>query len=168
MIIGLDCSTNSKKLVLARGLHKDGRIVVCEARVGEGDPVGLISSWMRDDKTCLIAIDAPLGWPQPMGEMLAQHDAGMPLDAEPNIFFRRHTDRFIKDAIEKQPLDVGSNLIARTAHFALNLLQDVRERSGKPIPLAWQPNYESDCAAIEVYPAATLEARGLSGLPTVS
>jgi Protein of unknown function (DUF429) len=66
--------------------------------------------------------------------------------------------------VSTKPWEVQSNLIARTAHCALKLLQAVRERSGKSIPLAWQPNYESDCAAIEVYPAATLEARGHSSL----
>jgi len=132
--------------------------------VGECDPAELISHWIDTDKRCLLAIDAPLGWPSPMGEMLANHEAGMPLREEANRFFRRHTDVFIKEMTDKQPLDVGSNLIARTAHFALNLLQAIREKTGKPIPLAWQPGYQSTCAAIEVYPAATLESRGLSSL----
>jgi predicted RNase H-like nuclease len=60
VIIGVDCSTNLRKLGLARGLHRDGRTAVCESRVGESDPVGLISSWLGRGKPSLIAIDAPL------------------------------------------------------------------------------------------------------------
>jgi hypothetical protein len=160
--IGIDCSTNPKKLGISRGLFRNGRLIVLESRVDEGDPVALISNWINAEERCLLAIDAPLGWPGPMGVMLADHQAGMPLREEANTFFRRYTDVFIKEMINKQALDVGSNLIARTAHFALNLLQAIRERTGKVIPLAWQGEYETSCAAIEVYPAATLESRGLS------
>ena len=164
VIVGIDCSTNPGKLGLARGLYEDERTVVYESRVGVTDPVDLIASWIECEASCLLAIDAPLGWPQPMGQLLARHEAGLSLEEDANMFFRRYTDRFIKDVTKKQPLDVGSNLIARTAHFALNLLQSVRERTGKPIPMAWHPSFGVECAVIEVYPAATLEARGLSSL----
>lgn len=162
--IGIDCSTNPKKLGISRGLFRKGRLTVLESGVGQGDPVALISDWINASERCLLAFDAPLGWPGSMGEILADHQAGMPLPAEANTLFRRYTDVFIKEMINKQPLDVGSNLIARTAHFALNLLQAIRERTGKQIPLAWHGEYETSCAAIEVYPAATLESRGISSL----
>lgn len=55
-----------------------------------------------------------------------------------------------------KPLEVGANLIARTAHSALEFLA----RLGG-IPLAWHPRQCSGRVAIEVYPAATLSAHGL-------
>jgi hypothetical protein len=75
--------------------------------------------------------------------------------------FRRATDRFIKKELGKTPLDVGADRIARTAHAALRLLGDLRERLSAPIPLAWTPACIAGVAAIEVYPAATLLAHGL-------
>ena len=53
--------------------------------------------------------------------------------------------------------DVGADRIARTAHAALQLLQELRAITRRPIPLAWVPRFK-DVAAIEVYPAATLTA----------
>ena len=59
----------------------------------------------------------------------------------------------------RRPFEVGANLIARTARAALALLQELRELTGESIPLAWIPQLDR-LAAIEVYPAATLAARG--------
>lgn len=44
----------------------------------------------------LIAMDAPLGWPSSMGNVLFEHNAGEPLQIDSNILFWRETDRFIK------------------------------------------------------------------------
>lgn len=77
------------------------------------------------------------------------------------MLFRRETDRDVKRRLGKQSLDVGADRIARTAVSALRLLSRVRERLGAPIPLAWSPQF-AGLAAIEVYPAATLRAHGLS------
>jgi len=59
-------------------------------------------------------------------------------------------------ATGQKPLEVGANLIARTAHTALSFLERIQ------IPLAWEPGHANlTCvSAIEVYPAATLKARG--------
>jgi hypothetical protein len=54
---------------------------------------------------------------------------------------------------------VGSNLIARTEHAALAMLQALRDQPERPIPLAWGLPME-DVSAIEVYPAAILVAHG--------
>lgn len=72
--------------------------------------------------------------------------------------FRRETDRFIKQRLGQQSLDVGADRIARTAHAALALLEEVRNLTGEAIPLAWGPSFVERVAAIEVYPAATLRA----------
>jgi hypothetical protein len=83
------------------------------------------------------------------------------LTVSANDLFRRATDRFVKARLGKQSLDVGADRIARTAHAALKLLADVRQRAGLPIPMAWSPSYSERVAAIEVYPAATLIANGI-------
>ena len=88
-------------------------------------------------------------------------EAGDPIRDNANLLFRRGTDRFVKERIGKQPLDVGADRIARTAHAALRLLAQVRTLTGSPIPLAWNPKIRDGVAAIEVYPAATLTAHGL-------
>ena len=109
----------------------------------------------------LLCVDAPLGWPASLAKCLADHHAGHAVSAEPNRLFRRESDRWIKNNIDRQPLDVGADRIARTAHAALELLGALREALDQPIPLAWSPDFIGT-ACIEVYPAATLRAHGLS------
>ena len=67
-------------------------------------------------------------------------------------------DRFIHAQVGKNPLDVGADRIARTAHAALTLLGELRRRLHCDIPLAWSPGQCNSISAIEVYPAATLLA----------
>lgn len=90
-----------------------------------------------------------------------EHWAGEVVEGEPDLLFRRGTDRFVKRMLGKQPLDVGADRIARTAHSALRLLAEVRQLTACPIPLAWSPQGKECPSAIEVYPAATLTAHGL-------
>jgi predicted RNase H-like nuclease len=117
-----------------------------------------IARWLPTDGRALLALDAPLGWPASLGKALADHQAGGPLPDPANTLFRRETDRFIWQQTGKLPLDVGADRIARTAHAALALLQELRHLTGLSIPLAWEPDFAADMAAIEVYPAGTLRA----------
>ena len=75
--------------------------------------------------------------------------------------FRRDTDRFVQERFGQRPLDVGADRIARTAHAALTLLDRVRDATRQPIPLLWDSTRPFGVGAIEVYPAATLRARGI-------
>jgi hypothetical protein len=59
-----------------------------------------------------------------------------------------------------QPLDVGADRIARTAHSALDLLDKIRQQTGEAFSVA-SVTVLARTAAIEVYPAATLLAHGL-------
>jgi predicted nuclease with RNAse H fold len=77
-----------------------------------------------------------------------------------NQLFRRITDIEIKERLDKQPLDVGANLIARTAVAALEMLDQIRRTTKRNIPLAWAPREIERWRAIEVYPAATRIAHG--------
>ena len=120
----------------------------------------------------LIALDSPLGWPAVMGPTLFGHFAGQPMQSSDaflapdtvgtaaHMLFRRHTDRVVAGHC-KTPLDIGADKIARVAHTALWLLARLRRRFEHDMPLAWEPGSVSEVQAIEVYPAATLEARGL-------
>jgi predicted RNase H-like nuclease len=160
-VIGIDCACDPQKVGLATAVFSKGRISIEEVRIGSktDSPVDVISAWLeRRRGRTLLALDAPLGWPENMAAALMRHRAGTELPVQANHLFRRATDRFIQSRIGKTPLDVGADKIARTAHAALSLLTQVRERTGQLIPLAWDASF-SGIAAIEVYPAATVASR---------
>jgi hypothetical protein len=162
-VIGIDCASNPANVGLALGTHSPRGTVVQEVRLGSRtrDPVDIIIEWLAGRSgPALLAMDAPLGWPLPLAEALAGHQAGGALAPTAHELFRRETDRFVRQELGKQSLDVGADRIARTAHAALKLLQDVRSRTGLDVPLAWQ-SVVTDVAAIEVYPAATMVAHRL-------
>jgi predicted RNase H-like nuclease len=157
-IVGVDCATDPKNVGLARGIWKKGNLRITDVSNGQFQlPIEIIFRWISESDTCLLALDAPLGWPQDFGRTLANHIAGMPLQGAPNQLFRRKTDRFVQRTFEKTPLDVGADRIARTALSALQLLDTLSKKIGAAIPLAWNANF-SETAAIEVYPAGTLRA----------
>jgi predicted nuclease with RNAse H fold len=161
-VIGVDCAVNPKNIGLALGEWKEGRLSVLE--VMSADQVACvaqkIADWINQGPPKLLAFDAPLGWPQPLGAVLVNHQAGLPIEIEPNQLFRRNTDRFVKKKVGKQSLDVGADRIARTAHAALKLLSEIRTLTGCNIPLAWDMELQ-ETSVIEVYPAATLTQYGI-------
>lgn len=161
-IIGIDCAAQPMKMGLAIGLLKNATVTVESVQYGLSDPPKFVADAMQTSMPVLLALDAPLGWPAPMGAALAMHNAAEQVSISPNALFRRDTDRFVKKSIGKQPLDVGADRIARTAWSAVNLLAEIRQLTGEGIPLAWNNDRISDWFCIEVYPAATLEAYGLS------
>jgi predicted RNase H-like nuclease len=162
LLIGIDCATDDAKVGLARGTLNESGLCVDEALAcgRERSAVERVADWLTATPgAALIAIDAPLGWPQPLGRVLSTHEAGRVITEEPNQLFRRETDRFIQRSLGKTPLDVGADRIARTAHAALRILGALRESLGVAIPLAWDPGALEGISAIEVYPAATLISR---------
>lgn len=163
IIVGIDCASKEKNIGLALGVIENRTLKLrgmVQGGRGQG-VVDLIIRWLPPDQPVLLALDAPLGWPAPMGAELADHIAGMPLKAQPNDFFSRYTDRFVRKRLGKRPLEVGANLIARTAHAALRLLDELRLATGLAIPLVWSPNELVETSVIEVYPALTMLGRGL-------
>jgi hypothetical protein len=107
-------------------------------------------------------MDAPLGWPQALGLSLVKHVPGNPLDQNANKLFRRATDNFVREKTGKQPLDVGADKIARVSEAALRTINELRHVSGFRLPVLEEPGVLSEPGIIEVYPAATLRAHGLS------
>ncbi|MBN2092029.1 DUF429 domain-containing protein [candidate division KSB1 bacterium] len=137
------------------------RILEILTRPERENLIETLVSWCTGDCPTLLALDAPLGWPAALGQYLAQHQAGDPLAIDPNLLFRRETDRVIRQEAGKQSLDVGADRIARTALAALDLIQSLRISLKKPIALLFEPPQCNEIGAIEVYPAATLKLYGL-------
>lgn len=161
-ILGIDCATDPPKRGFAFAQFENDfcRVFSVETGLSDANIAELVVKLKKSCERVLLALDAPLGWPDALGSSLAGHHAGQPLNCSAHHLFRRETDRFIKEKFAKQPLDVGADRIARTAHSALCLLAEISEALGTPIPLAWGNDF-TGIAAIEVYPAATLITYGL-------
>lgn len=159
-IVGIDCAVDPRKTGIASGLFENRQLRILEVQKGtkKESVAKTVFDLCKGHETNLIAIDAPLGWPDQMGNCLANHNAGDSLDIEGHSLFRRETDRFIKRKIGKQPLDIGADRIARTAYAALKILNELSEIIQFRIPLAWSCEDLEKISVIEVYPAATLES----------
>jgi hypothetical protein len=164
-IIGIDCATLAAKTGLTFAEYINGRLEVRECTIGgRGIPIAQqVVRWLKPTTTALLALDSPLGWPALLGTTLADHEAGIPIHAESNELFRRHTDGVVRAKLGKSPLEVGADRIARTAIAALSLLADLGNLLGTRITLAWEARLDEGIRAIEVYPAGTLRAYQLVG-----
>lgn len=158
-VIGIDCATDPKKVGISFGKYNQGQMELIQTKIATGSQsmYKLICDYIGSEGNVILAIDAPLGWPIDLGASLANHNAGDVLDIAANDLFRRETDKFVKRVLGKQPLDVGADRIARTAHAALRMLQELRIMTGRDINMAWEPSNLNGIKAIEVYPAATLD-----------
>lgn len=165
LVFGIDCATDPRHVGMAYGWWKANRPRAVEMTAGGGDilPVDWIVERIRRYRSCscLLALDAPLGWPAAFGSVLSEHSAGQPINTQPVNFFRRETDRFIARTVGRRPLDVGAERIARTALSALQLISRLSQRLGEPIPLVWSPDYPCGLGAVEVYPAGVLKVLDL-------
>lgn len=198
-IIGIDCSAKSDKKEVGLALAESsstGCVLQCvsvlSANKANSSIPKFLANQIKDDlNPVLLALDAPLGWPDGMRGGLADHSAGAPLfieqdctfrhrkeqfvknfvkrqkkhpgkgDIERNYIFRRLTDQFVKEKARKNTiLEVGADKIARTTHWALSLLEELRT-SRRKIPLAWRQGQISGVKAIEVYPATVLPVLSL-------
>jgi hypothetical protein len=173
-IIGVDCATDPRKTGLAhltltrRPDAPPARPVLRYLERGTSSPpvAETLAGLLTPGHALVVALDAPLGWPAPMGEVLAGHRAGERVGVTANRLFRRHTDRVVRETIGKQPLDVGADRIARTAVAALQLLADMRRLTGRELPVATRGAHLAAAAAdggsrglaLEVYPAGRLIA----------
>jgi len=156
-LLGIDCATVPTKTGLALGELRGQVVYILRWATGtkRKPPAIIATDWLRDYDEALIALDAPLGWPRALGALLSTHKAGFPIQHAADKLFRRATDMSIKHRLGKQPLEVGANFIARTAVAALRLLDQIRQSTGRPVPLAWSREENEKWRAIEVYPAAT-------------
>jgi predicted RNase H-like nuclease len=163
-IVGVDCATQEERMGLARGvLSEAGALAVERVTLGTAgeSAAASVSQWISARPAFVLALDAPLGWPKALGSALSKHVAGGEIAASADDLFRRQTDRLVHKTLGKWPPEIGADRIARTARAALDMLKGVRAHAGRPVPLAWQQGQDS--GAVEVFPAATLLARGVSG-----
>jgi predicted RNase H-like nuclease len=169
-LIGVDCATKAPNVGLARARLTAGRWRLTDvARGSAGNPpAARIAAWLEDGDPTLLALDAPLGWPSPLSQELALHTAGTAIHTPADEMFNRTTDRYVKENYRKRPLEVGADRIARTAHAALVLLEELRRSTGREIPLAWTQAETSTVAAIEVYPAVTSQVHFAASGQTAS
>ena len=165
-VIGIDCATIPQRTGISLGFFSNGDIAVQEAfrcsdsTKPEEKVVEWITSSTEHQKT-LIAIDAPLGWPVPLTTGLVNHAAGTFIQGNADDLFYRRTEQMILERFGFRPLAVGSDLIARTAHAALALIESIRSKVDAEIPLVWANNSLPSISLIEVYPAATLKSHDI-------
>jgi hypothetical protein len=165
-IIGIDCAVDEKNIGVAIGDYEDGacKLIDIPDRNSHGKISDLVCHSIKNagknTDRFLLALDAPLGWPVDLGHELHNHMAGGTISSSADSLFRRKTDLFVKLKINKQPLDVGADRIARTAKAALDLINDIRKMTGLTIPLVWNSSFKEFAGIIEVYPAGTLVSHG--------
>src|SRR5680860_530819 len=121
-ILGVDCATQPKKVGLARAHLRDGDWYLTDTQVCSAaePPAKVLARWIAHDPDCLLALDAPLGWPSAMSAALPPHRAGQPVRGHAKTLFNRATDRHVHASLGKRPLDVGADRIALAT---LELLQ---------------------------------------------
>ena len=172
LIIGIDCATERTEIGVAVAASSEETLQLAELfranQLGKDRSVAeflenKVVESRKDGKSVLLVFDAPLGWPEAMRTELATHAAGKPLATARQRMFSRLTDRFVYRQTRKKPLDVGADRIAKTAHWALELLEQIRDATGEEIPLAWGPDQVRGVTVIEVYPALALLALAPEG-----
>lgn len=158
-LIGVDCATEPKKTGLARAEFDGKNCRLLDVNLGSSDVADQLCKWISEEYPTLIALDAPLGWPQGFGRKLARHKAGQPIkETSREVFFDRETDRIVHKESGKKPLSIGADKIARASLVTLEILEQVcriLKIKGQDVSIAWTPDIQS-VQAIEVYPAATL------------
>jgi predicted RNase H-like nuclease len=161
-LVGIDCASRSENTGIAIGDYKDGKIWLSKVIMGNKKEsiANLLTPLLDISKQVVFAFDAPLGWSEPMGRLLAKHQAGEPIEEQQDRFFRRLTDSFVHQVIGKLPLEVGADRIARTAHSALKIISDLRMK-GFALTMLWKPDTTQLHGLLEVYPSATLKGYGM-------
>ena len=116
-IVGVDCAVDPRNVAVSLAVSAAGTTQVLDVKVCSRGlpPTDVVVRALAGKPRALVALDAPLGWPENFGKQLARHHAGQALSSKANEFVRRETDRFVKARIGQQPLDVGADRIARTA-----------------------------------------------------
>ena len=134
-LIGIDCAVDPRKCGLAIGKSTKEGIILdrVTTRLREEELLESICCSINKNPTTLLAIDAPFGWPVSLEESLQGHKAGDVIAQDANTLFRRETDIFIKKHINKQPLDVGADRIARTAWAAGRGERRSPDGEGRPV-----------------------------------
>lgn len=166
LLVGLDVAWQPEKFDYSVGSLAGGCVDVLafgllSTKDAQDALTDVVAPALRGAPRALIAVDAPLGWPARLARSLVQHRPGEAICVEKAELFSGENDGTVAGRVGKKPLEVGADKIARAAHTAVAVLARLRKLTERPIPLAWSPAFHGH-AAIEVYPGATLKARGLT------
>lgn len=86
-IIGIDCAVQDKRIGLAFGSIGGESLRILDALPGRPDRIlQQLKDWIDPQVPTLLAIDAPLGWPDPLGKALVNHRRGSPSPLRPTCF----------------------------------------------------------------------------------
>jgi predicted RNase H-like nuclease len=98
LIVGIDCATLASKTGLSLASYQKGVLRIEKSMIAhQGASVAAqILPWVRQVTVVLLALDSPLGWPDAMGRILANHLAGHTIDIEANKLFRRRTYEVVR------------------------------------------------------------------------
>ena len=148
-IVGIDLAASAASTAFA--VLADGRLEAVQVDV---DDDRLVDACVHAEK---IGIDCPLGWPSAFVAFVTAHSTGRPLPVSATTTDRaelvyRETDRWVAEHFRPlRPLSVSADRIAHAALRCAGILQRLGEsdRSGLG-------------RVVEVYPAASLIAWGLS------
>jgi len=161
-LIGLDCAAQHSKFGVALGSLGPSGMQIHKVETNNKNVVPVIVQWIKTYQPRILAFDAPMGWPATLGEALGDHCAGIMLPFESDDLFHRETDKFVRKKLNKRPLEVGADKIARAAATALRVASTIRKNTGIKLRLLWEPGIPNETGMIEVYPAATLLAHSFS------
>lgn len=156
LLLGVDLAAKPERTFAAMGsVADDGRLRITELQNPVSDEQLVASSRAAHR---IIAIDAPFGWPYEFASFVATYHEGRTPREVTRLEFRfRETDKFIHDTLGKWPLSVSTDKLGVVAHRAVSLLLKFRDCD---IPPFWQNGRST--TVIEVYPAATLIALGIT------
>ncbi|MBZ9728388.1 DUF429 domain-containing protein [Salegentibacter sp. JZCK2] len=162
IIIGLDAAVQDKDIGCVLGNYSEGSLKLLGKWERKQPLTDFITDGIKESEKAILAIDAPLGWPVSFRKILNTHSAGLSLDTDPELFFKRQTDLDIRQRFKKWPLEISADRIARTAFFTLNRIGKIEKDLDYKLNLLWSIQDLEKYGMLEVYPAATLLSLGFS------
>lgn len=160
--VGIDLSAEPRgTAVVTVEWSGDSAHIVCI--VPKANDEAILAAILSAPEPSKVAIDSPLGWPDPLVDFLVAHRIGsvtVPVGlsglAWRGRLSRRATDRWVMGQIAGVvPLAVGADRIAAVAMRAAGLLAAL-DSLGAPV------QRDGSGVVLEVYPAAALRKWGLS------
>ncbi len=114
-IIGIDCATNPADVGIAFGRFSSGHTVVELVQLGSRreEPADIVANWLKgqDDPT-LLALDAPLGWPNALAEELPAHAAGRKFTSSAHSLFRSRSAMVGSARVgPRQVIDIANKMV---------------------------------------------------------
>jgi predicted nuclease with RNAse H fold len=113
----------------------------------------------------VIAIDAPLGFPMKFRDVLLGMDNSYAINHDDDFWselpakpFRRHTESFLHEYLEIQPLSAVADKLAYVAIRAIHIVRRFKVQHPNAAVIPFDDLNSDGSLIIEVYPSATLIA----------